>query len=86
MGLGTALCLGIGDPARWRELVGDDIADVSSPVAFVDGVLDVRVVDELAETLVRYSEAAVVAVCNEQCGDAAVTRLRVLRDPVLPQT
>lgn len=86
MGLRAALCLGIGDPSRWRELVGDDIADVSSPVRFVDGVLDVRVVDELAETLVRYSEAAVVAVCNEQCGETAVTRLRVLRDPVLPQT
>jgi predicted nucleic acid-binding Zn ribbon protein len=80
VGLGTALCLGVGDATRWRELVGDDIADVSAAVAFSDGVLDVRVGDELAATLLRYSEAAVVSVCNEHCGDRTVRRIRILHD------
>lgn len=69
--------LGICDPARWRELVGDDFADDGEPVRLEAGTLLISVRDEGAATRFAYGGDGLIAALNVAAGRDVVRRVEV---------
>ena len=64
--------------ARWREVVGDQIADKCEPVDFADGVLTVRAASTAWSTQLTMMAPAMRTKLNEHVGRNIVTDLKVL--------
>jgi len=78
--------LGLPDPkvlaplvTRWREVVGDTLADHTRVRTFRDGVLVIGVEPVWASHL-RYLEADITARANRLVGEQAVTAVRFAVD------
>jgi predicted nucleic acid-binding Zn ribbon protein len=70
--------------ARWALLVGAANAAHSQPEGYADTVLTVRADSTAWATQLRYLAPQLVALLNDQLGDGAVTRIKVLV-PMLPR-
>ena len=80
--VGAELGLAPGDAhgtleARWREVMGDDVATHAQLVSVRDGTLTVAVDDPIWATQLRYLETVVVTRATALLGPGVVTRLRV---------
>ena len=64
--------------ARWALLVGTANAAHSQPEGYADTVLTVRADSTAWATQLRYLAPQLVALLNDQLGDGAVTRIKVL--------
>lgn len=64
--------------ARWRELVGDAVADHCEPLGFEAGVLTVQASSTAWATQIRLMSGTVTQRLNEAVGRAVVTEMRVL--------
>ena len=64
--------------ARWALLVGPINAEHSRPEAYGDGILSVRTDSTAWATQLRHMAPQLVATLNEQLGDGAVLRIKVL--------
>jgi|SRR5215207_5620772 predicted nucleic acid-binding Zn ribbon protein len=64
--------------ARWALLVGAANAAHSQPEGYADTVLTVRADSTAWATQLRYLAPQLVALLNDQLGDGAVTRIKVL--------
>ena len=62
---------------NWAGLVGDDNAEHSLPVNFVDGVLTVQCDSTAWATGMKFSAAALVARLNKELGEQTVKRIDV---------
>ena len=69
--------------ARWRELVGEHVADHCTPESFADGRLVVRTDATAWATELRMLAPTVVRRLNQELGDGTVTAIEVL-GPHLP--
>jgi predicted nucleic acid-binding Zn ribbon protein len=80
--VGAELGLAPGDPlgtltSRWREVMGDDVAPHTFPVAVREGVLTIGVRDPAWATQLRFLEPVVVERAGALLGDDVVTRIKV---------
>nr|WP_246283584.1 DciA family protein [Nocardioides perillae] len=81
---GWALDLRVhGVVGRWRELVGEEVADHCTPESFADGRLSVRTDSTAWATQLRLLAPTIVRRLNEELGHGTVTFLEVL-GPHLP--
>src|SRR4029453_2117993 len=64
--------------ARWALLVGATNAAHSHPEGYAETVLTVRADSSAWATQLRYLAPQLVAMLNDQLGDATVTRIKVL--------
>ncbi len=62
---------------NWAGLVGEDNAEHSQPVNFVDGVLTVQCDSTVWATGMKFSAAALVARLNRELGEQTVKRIDV---------
>ena len=62
---------------NWADLVGDDNAEHSQPVNFVDGVLTVQCDSTAWATGMKFSAAALVARLNKELGEQTVKRIDI---------
>ncbi|UIJ35570.1 DUF721 domain-containing protein [Allobranchiibius sp. GilTou73] len=62
---------------RWREIVGDDVAAHSEPVAYTDGVLTVRADSTAWATQLRLLASTLLGRMEQVVGTDVVTELRV---------
>ena len=67
----------VGVVARWREAVGDVVADHARPVSLEAGRLLVEVDDPGWATQLRYLESTLVAQLAAVLGTGVVTRVNV---------
>ncbi len=65
-------------PQRWRECLGDDLAEAGRPVRLTEGVLTIEATDAVGATRLRYAEGAIKALLNE-AADRDVVRRVVVR-------
>lgn len=63
---------------RWRELVGPEVGDHSTPESFADGKLVVRTDSTAWKTQLTLLAPAVVRRLNEELGHGTVTLIEVL--------
>jgi predicted nucleic acid-binding Zn ribbon protein len=63
--------------ARWRELVGPEIAEHCAPTGFADGVLRVRADSTAWATQLRLLAASIVRRLNDELGHGNVSILDV---------
>lgn len=63
--------------ARWREIVGDDIASHATPSTLTDGILQVQAESTAWATQLRYVQAQILAKIAAAVGDGVVTSLRI---------
>ncbi|GAB17280.1 hypothetical protein GOEFS_022_00610 [Gordonia effusa NBRC 100432] len=63
--------------ARWREIVGDDIAAHATPSALDGGILQVQAESTAWATQLRYVQAQILAKIAAAVGDGVVTSLRI---------
>ena len=80
--VGAELGLAPGDAhgtldARWREVMGDDVAAHARLVSVRDGVLTVSVDDPIWATQLRYLEAAIIERATALLGPDVVRSVRV---------
>jgi predicted nucleic acid-binding Zn ribbon protein len=80
--VGAELGLAPGDAhgtleARWREVMGNDVAAHAHLVSVRDGTLTVAVDDPIWATQLRYLEPAIVTRATALLGPDVVTRVRV---------
>ncbi len=77
--------------ARWREIVGEQIARRTEPVKLVKGradagaALEIRVAGPSA-ALVQHQAPEILARVNLFLGAGSVERLRIVQGPLRPQT
>jgi predicted nucleic acid-binding Zn ribbon protein len=71
--------------ARWRAIVGDDIADHVEPTSLRDGVLRVRTDSPAWATEVSYLSADIAGRVNSALGRELVRELRVASGPRTPR-
>ncbi|MDN4483443.1 DUF721 domain-containing protein [Demequina lignilytica] len=64
--------------ARWREVIGDRIADHCEPLGFDDGVLTVKASSTAWATQLQLMNGQIRHRINEEFGREIVTELRVL--------
>lgn len=64
--------------ARWREVIGDRIADHCEPLGFEDGVLTVKASSTAWATQLQMMEGQIRHRINEEFGRQIVRELRVL--------
>jgi len=64
--------------ARWREVMGDQIADHCEPVTFDDGVLVLRASSSAWATQIQLMSGQVRHRINEEFGREVVTELRCI--------
>lgn len=64
--------------ARWREVVGDQIADHCEPVSFDDGVLVLRASSSAWATQMQLMSGQVRHRLNEELGREVVSELRFI--------
>ncbi|WP_062204965.1 DUF721 domain-containing protein [Demequina salsinemoris] len=64
--------------ARWREVVGDQIADRCEPLGFEEGVLTVRATTTAWATQLTLMKGQLTHRLNEELGREVVKELRVL--------
>lgn len=75
--------------ARWREIVGEEIARRTEPVKLIKGrggapsTLEIRVPGPVA-ALIQHQAPEIMARVNLFLGDGAVGRLRILQGPLRP--
>ena len=67
-----------GVTARWREVVGDQIADHAEPLGFEDGVLTVRATSTAWATQLTVMSGQIRHRINEEFGRELVNTLTVL--------
>ena len=67
-----------GVTARWREVVGDHIADHSEPIGFEDGKLTVRATSTAWATQLKLMSGQIRHRINEEFGREIVGELTVL--------
>lgn len=67
-----------GVTARWREVVGDQIADHAEPLGFEDGVLTVRATSTAWATQLTLMSGQIRHRINEEFGQELVNTLTVL--------
>ncbi len=84
--VGAELGLAPGDAhgtldARWREVMGADVAGHAHLVSVREGTLTVAVDDPIWATQLRYLEPAVVTRATALLGPGVVTRLKVRIGP-----
>ncbi len=81
LGHDLAVCHGVGlfNRDRWREIVGDDLADAGRPLRLERGRLVIEVDDLSGSTLYRYSCDAVADLVNEAAGDIVVRSVSLRR-------
>lgn len=74
--------------ARWREIVGEQIAKRTEPVKLTrprnggPASLEIRVAGAAAATLVQHQAPDIVARVNLFLGEAAVNKLRIVQGPL----
>lgn len=61
---------------RWEAIVGADVAQHSSPISLVDGVLMVQAESTAWATQLRMLSPQLIARINKEVGSGTVTRLR----------
>ncbi|WP_234989206.1 DUF721 domain-containing protein [Demequina sp. NBRC 110052] len=64
--------------ARWREVVGDQIADRCEPLGFEDGVLTVKATSTAWATQLTLMKGQLMHRLNEELGRDLVKELTVL--------
>ncbi len=64
--------------ARWREVIGDSIADKCEPVSFEDGVLVLRTTSSAWATQLTLMQGQVKHLLNEEFGREVVKELRFI--------
>lgn len=75
--------------ARWREIVGEQIARRTEPVKVIKGrqgqpsTLEIRV-DGPAAALIQHQAAEIVSRVNLFLGTGAIGRLRIVQGPLRP--
>lgn len=69
--------------ARWRELVGPEIADHCSAETFENSIVHIRCDSTAWATNLRLMAPEVIRMLNERLGDGVVTRLEI-KGPVAP--
>ncbi|MFC3078889.1 DUF721 domain-containing protein [Phenylobacterium terrae] len=75
--------------ARWREIVGEQIARRTEPVKVIKGrqgqpsTLEIRV-DGPAAALIQHQAAEIVSRVNLFLGSGAIGRLRIVQGPLRP--
>ena len=74
---GTTAAGQVGVVARWREAVGDTVADHARPVSLEAGRLLVEVDDPGWATQLRYLEATLIEQLGSVLGKGVVTRVNV---------
>ncbi len=62
---------------NWADLVGEDNAEHSQPVNFVDGVLTVQCDSTAWATGMRFAASALVARLNKELGEQTVQRIDI---------
>jgi len=67
-----------GVVARWPVVVGAELADHCSPERYADTVLTVRAESTAWATQLRLLAPMLVARLNAECGEGAVTQVKVL--------
>jgi predicted nucleic acid-binding Zn ribbon protein len=67
---------------RWEDIVGADLARVCEPVRLAGGVLQVRVIDQVWATQLRYLLDRVRSNVNQALGRAAVERVTMVVGPL----
>lgn len=76
--------------ARWKEIVGEQIAARCEPVKLIrargstPAALEVRVAGAAA-ALIQHQAAEILSRVNLFLGDGAVTRLRIIQGPLRPK-
>ena len=76
--------------ARWREIVGDLLADRTEPAKLTKGragqpgALEIRVQGPVA-ALIQHQSGDILARVNLFLGDGAVGKLRIVQGPVKPR-
>ena len=76
--------------ARWREIVGEQIARATEPVKLVKGragagaALEIRVAGPAA-ALIQHQAPEILARVNLFLGSGAVERLRIVQGPLRPR-
>jgi predicted nucleic acid-binding Zn ribbon protein len=63
---------------RWREVVGDQIADHAAPASLHDGVLTVSAESTAWATQLRMVQAQLLAKIAAAVGDGVVTSLKIV--------
>ncbi|MFW0789976.1 DUF721 family protein [Gordonia sp. CPCC 205333] len=63
--------------ARWREIVGEDIAAHATPSVLNDGILQVQAESTAWATQLRYVQAQILAKIAAAVGDGVVKSLRI---------
>lgn len=66
---------------RWPEWVGPDLVDHCEVLSLRDGALVVRVDQPPFVTSLRWSEARIVAACDEEIGAGLIERLTIRVGP-----
>jgi predicted nucleic acid-binding Zn ribbon protein len=84
--VGAELGLAPGDAhgtldARWREVMGADVAPHARLVSVRDGTLTVAVTDPIWATQLRYLEPAIVTRATALLGPGVVASMRVRVNP-----
>lgn len=64
--------------SRWREVIGDRIADHCEPVTFEDGSLTVKATSTAWATQLQMMSGQIIHRINEEFGKEIVTELKVL--------
>jgi predicted nucleic acid-binding Zn ribbon protein len=62
---------------HWPAIIGDDLAEATTPVRIDKGCLTVATVDAACTTEIRFRQQQVCRRIAELCGDDGVERLRV---------
>ena len=62
---------------QWPAIIGEDLADATTPVRIDKGCLTVATVDAACTTEIRFRQQQVCRRIAELCGDHGVERLRV---------
>lgn len=78
-GLDAARRLGLGDPKRWSEVVGADLARAGDPLRLDGGTLVIAARDEAAELQLQYAREAIRVTLNEVLGEETVRRIVIRR-------
>lgn len=77
-GMDVARNLRIFSAERWREIVGDDLADSGMPLRIRNGTLVIQANNRLGATRLRYASDAIRMLCNELAGSEVIDRVRVI--------
>jgi predicted nucleic acid-binding Zn ribbon protein len=70
---------------HWPAIIGEDLAEATTPVRIDQGCLTVSTIDAAFTTEIRFRQQQVCHRIAELCGDRGVERLRVTIGRTVPK-